>query len=867
MATKKISELEAINAAEDNDVLVIVDTSESTTNKITKGNLLIGAGHTIEMTLNENYQIVLVLKNAAGTALSTQTIDLPNENAITNLAYNNGKLTITKQSGATSQINLTGLIEGLVTETDFNTFTETLAETIQGINETIGAINVKNGQQDEAIAENYKVINKLNEKLEDQQKVISQLPQVEGQGTEITLENTIEAQFTKFDIEGHSEQESTEGYQLLDIYSARRQPGYTTTINGVTITYNDDGTVKLNGTATAQVDFYIKGTWAQTQKLIDLVVGDIYTVLLNESTSIAGVRLFVLSNGTNVEQNTEKYNTFTAMYDGVTGVLLRIENGTALNNYIVSPMIAKGTYTKFEKFTYGASPNPNYEQPIKSAGDNENEFDIGTSIDDYYHNNVITELKEKEIRIKVAASGLTYSYRLQNFAEKKQYAISAKASNQYGRIFIRLRNNEDTAWLTSNDVSIKGWSYNSTYTGWYKDFNSTSINTIIEIPECLYWQFGFGFSSIEAYVGTIQTISNIKIEQGNKASGYSPYGMGSISEKIVKKNLFNKTINILDNMTINNNTMKIVADNTCKLSYLPCKPNTTYTISRSSPMSDRFWISTSENIPKIGETLLSLNMVSNSTTTAITMTTPANAHYMIIRCIKNQVDNYIDYIATIQVEYGNQATTYTSYQEQDYSIFVQKPMRSIGDVKDVFFKNTVDSPYYDENLTLNGWYERHYIGEVILNGSENWNYESGRFVLNFLITALDISGRQRVYSNYFEYLPSGSADYGIFVYKASSTNSQIYIYDKDYTTIEGFKAMLVEKYASGNPVYVNYLLAEPLDLPCTETQIQQLENKPSTYKDFTIIQSEDETPAYLEVAGIYDLNKLITRTEVLESES
>ena len=251
-------------------------------------------------------------------------------------------------------------------ETDNTTNKDNISANTQEIN------NIKQEQteQNTNISTNATNIESLQEANENLKKIVSQLPQVTGQGTSITLENTIEAQFTKFDIEGHSEQESTKGYQLLDIYSAGRQPGYTTTINGVTITYNDDGIVKLNGTATEQVDFYIKGTWAQTQKLIDLVVGDIYTVLLNESTSIAGVRLFVLSNGTNVEQNTEKYSTFTARYDGVTGVLLRIENGTALNNYIVSPMIAKGTYTKFEKYTNGASPNPNYEQPIKSAGDN-----------------------------------------------------------------------------------------------------------------------------------------------------------------------------------------------------------------------------------------------------------------------------------------------------------------------------------------------------------------------------------------------------------------------------------------------------------------------------------------------------------------
>lgn len=138
MATKKISELEAIMEAEDNDVLVIVDASEGTTNKITKGNLLLGSGHSIELTLNSTtYQLTLTLKNAAGTTLSTATIDLPNENSVTNIEYSNGILTLTKQSGTTSQVDISGLIEGLVTETDFNTFTTAIKAIIRNINKYI----------------------------------------------------------------------------------------------------------------------------------------------------------------------------------------------------------------------------------------------------------------------------------------------------------------------------------------------------------------------------------------------------------------------------------------------------------------------------------------------------------------------------------------------------------------------------------------------------------------------------------------------------------------------------------------------------------------------------------------------------------
>ena len=131
MATKKISELEAISEAASDDVLAIVDVSETETRKITKGNLLVGAGHTIEMSLNSTtYTLTLSLKNEAGTVLNTQTVDLPNENALTNITYSNGILTLTKQNGATSTVDISGLISGLLSETTFNAFVTEIGEII-----------------------------------------------------------------------------------------------------------------------------------------------------------------------------------------------------------------------------------------------------------------------------------------------------------------------------------------------------------------------------------------------------------------------------------------------------------------------------------------------------------------------------------------------------------------------------------------------------------------------------------------------------------------------------------------------------------------------------------------------------------------
>lgn len=66
----------------------------------------------------------------------------------------------------------------------------------------------------------------------------------------------------------------------------------------------------------------------------------------------------------------------------------------------------------------------------------------------------------------------------------------------------------------------------------------------------------------------------------------------------------------------------------------------------------------------------------------------------------------------IQVEYGETATTYEPYYNIEYC--------KIGNYADQIFKNTTNSPYYDNTLIENEWYLKKNIGKVILDGSENW---------------------------------------------------------------------------------------------------------------------------------------------------
>jgi hypothetical protein len=312
--------------------------------------------------------------------------------------------------------------------------------------------------------------------------------------------------------------------------------------------------------------------------------------------------------------------------------------------------------------------------------------------------------------------------------------------------------------------------------------------------------------------------------------------MGSINEKIQTRNLFNKN-DIIENYRLLNDG-SLYSDNLYITgSFIKVLPNTNYVF--NSMVGSECICEYDKNKNCTGRTIMG---------SGSSVTTTSNTAYVRISVQKSKLNIF-------QFEPGTTATPYVEHEEQDYSIFVQQPMRSIGDVKDCFVKKS------------DGWYERHFIARKIFDGTEYWTFSvaqggHSRFDFRIADAVLGSITNNPIQSNRFR-TNFAAEDNSIFL---SGVEPTISIICDEFRTLNGFKTMLAEKYANGNPVYADYLRKTPLDLPCTETQIQQLENLPSTYKDFTIINSEDETPAYLEVSGIYDLNKLITRTEVLESE-
>ena len=179
----------------------------------------------------------------------------------------------------------------------------------------------------------------------------------------------------------------------------------------------------------------------------------------------------------------------------------------------------------------------------------------------------------------------------------------------------------------------------------------------------------------------------------------------------------------------------------------------------------------------------------------------------------------------------------------------QQPMRSIGTVRDVFVE------------TDNGWVERHYIGEIVLDGTEtgwtrNLTTNFYRYYLNKDIgiktpASSSTSLIAEILSNKFQaktMAETWGGKTGISTgYPTSSyeyTRLCVCYVSDDTDTEAKFKTWL-----SNNNVTIDYQLQTPTDLPCTAEQIQALETikKAKTYQGVTHIYSEDTIPAYIEI--------------------
>ena len=181
----------------------------------------------------------------------------------------------------------------------------------------------------------------------------------EASGAEITLEDSAYRQVRGLNLYGYSKQTQTTGAQLLP--NTISFP----TINGITLTANDDGTFTLNGTCVnALAGVYFQGSWGSTVEVFP--IGN-YTYSIDGLNS--GDALIIRGNDYELNKNPSVINN-----KSITQIGIRVETGSSYNNKIIKPMLNSGTSAlPWEPYSGGvASPSPDWPQEIHSVADDVN---------------------------------------------------------------------------------------------------------------------------------------------------------------------------------------------------------------------------------------------------------------------------------------------------------------------------------------------------------------------------------------------------------------------------------------------------------------------------------------------------------------
>ena len=164
-------------------------------------------------------------------------------------------------------------------------------------------------------------------------------------------------------------------------------------------------------------------------------------------------------------------------------------------------------------------------------------------------------------------------------------------------------------------------------------------------------------------------------------------------------------------------------------------------------------------------------------------------------------------------------------------------MRAIGEYKDTFIK--VDG----------NWYERHYIGQVVLNGTENWIDSISQYG-GVTLTGLLSSSPNIALSNILKYQSGSTAwtEDGKFGFNSSGV-----LWCKISNTINSLNDW--KAYLNSNNMIIYYHKYPHTDTEITDTtlisQLEAIYNAP-LYEQTNITQENNDLPMVLDITACKD---------------
>lgn len=621
-------------------------------------------------------------------------------------------------------------------------------------------------------------------------------------GTYIDIDNALDEPLVDFSIDGDTYQNTTTGKNLL------KPKNVSTTTGGITASYDaTTQTFTFNGTCTADntsfslsVNNTIPMIAGTTKSYAFWVGGSVtnYCTMRHFNSNYSkgqGYSLLNLSSSNPVAFITLS-QTFDCPPDKSS---IRFDSGSVANNLKVRFMVTNEGNDDYEPYTYGASPNPNWEQPIESVTGRNTLFVCGKNI-------FSSDLEQGTINGTTGLPSNVTTTRLRTI----NY-ISVLPNTQY------------TLSINETNKTIYVFEYDGNY-----NFIQRIPSSWIELP------YTFTTSNITKNIKIVfrnnddsdispPNVTNRQLELGTQTT-YEPY-QGISQEINLGKNLFNinqSEVSVLyATITINGNELTQKNSSTDAYSqsnwfiynlivgetyHVNCEFTNTNGCTLRLNMYDRndTLINRTDNTTATSGTL-SLTFVATDTTCKMRLysnnTSTANSYSVIFN--------------NIQLEKGSQETAYSNY-------FEPIKLNKIGNYQDYLFFNEESSPYYNIELQKNRWYIHKEIGEVALGNDDTWvaQTSSNTTVLFVSENATSLFSLANYTTNYkMTHFTTNTATYSSDTIGSYVFNNQLRcrILNTIASTSGDFKTWL-----SNNNVKIIGTLATPTDTEITADNYEEL---------------------------------------------
>lgn len=372
--------------------------------------------------------------------------------------------------------------------------------------------NIKQEQQEQNLKiESNTTENKDNTELLNQ--IMGLLPSTKGEGEHVTLDDTAEARFKNFQVQGNSKQETRSGKNAIK---------------------------SLNRRAKRHISWVLDKSKLEKTMYFSLIASKdlnstnsiFFNAIDGSLTAINKYAMAIKANVKSIRQIDFTEEELNTLKNSDKDIILQIyENNAEIDCTTITfseVMLANSNNTDYEK--YGASPSPEFPSKIRNVGDNMNWFNKDGN---YVEGSAKFEKIETGIKVTVQSAG-NYRYIWVDLGGKE---LLGKKLTMSSNIYANAQNDPKVIIYAGTKTSpsksiIKGAELS-------KSIKAATFQMPDTFPEGTdsFRVYLYGNFTGTSQVGDYVEYRDFKIEEGTHATPYSPYNCGNTEVTVCNKNL------------------------------------------------------------------------------------------------------------------------------------------------------------------------------------------------------------------------------------------------------------------------------------------------------------------------------------------